>query len=92
MTMYQLLVALTVVIGVKFILLLYRVFAGPTVFDRAAAAGAIGTSVILLLLLLGFITGRVEMFVDIALAYGALGFVSFLLIAKYFELKGDIHG
>lgn len=90
--MYQLLVALAIVIGVKFVLLLYRVFVGPTVFDRLVAAGTTGTTVIVLLLIVGFITNRVEMFVDIALAYGALGFVSFLLIAKYFELKGDIHG
>ncbi|MEW6032611.1 MAG: monovalent cation/H+ antiporter complex subunit F [Bacillota bacterium] len=87
--MTTLFLVLLVVVGLSFILLLYRIFTGPTVFDRLAGSGLIGTSTIFLLLLLGFITGRPDLFVDIAIAYGALGFVSFLLIAKYFELKGD---
>lgn len=81
--------AVAVVIAVKLVLLLIRAFRGPTVFDRLAAVGVIGTTTILLILLLGLITGRLDQFVDIAIAYGALAFVAFLLIAKYMEQKGD---
>lgn len=81
--------AVAVVIAIKLIPLLIRAFRGPTVFDRLAAVGVIGTTTIVFILLMGLITGRLDQFVDIAIAYGALAFVAFLLIAKYMEHKGD---
>lgn len=51
-----------------------------------------GTNIVLLLLLLGFIDGRVDMYVDIALSYAVLGFISSLIVARYLEGKGDSHG
>lgn len=64
-------------------LMLYRVLKGPTVYDRLNGLGVIGTQVIILLILIGFIDGRADMFVDIAVSYSLLGFVSLLVIAKY---------
>lgn len=51
-----------------------------------------GTNIVLLLLLLGFIDGRADMYVDIALSYAVLGFISSLIVARYLEGKGDSHG
>ena len=48
--------------------------------------------IVLLLLLLGFIDGRADMYVDIALSYAVLGFISSLIVARYLERKGEDHG
>ena len=66
---------------------LYRVFRGPTTFDRLTGLGLIGTKTVALMVLLGFLTGRVEMFVDITLSYALISFIGSLILAKYFEQK-----
>lgn len=63
----------------------YRVVKGPTVFDRLLGVGAIGTKTLIIICLVGFIYDRVEMFVDIALAYAVLNFISVIAIAQYFK-------
>ena len=67
---------------------LYRVVKGPTVIDRMIAVSAIGTKTLILLILIGFIFGRVDMFVDISIVYALLNFLGTLAAAKYFEGKG----
>ncbi|HJO39699.1 MAG: monovalent cation/H+ antiporter complex subunit F [Vicinamibacterales bacterium] len=67
---------------------LYRVLAGPTVFDRLTGLGLISTKTIVLLLVLGFLTDRVEVFVDITLSYTLISFVGTLALAKYYEIRG----
>ena len=79
--------ALAVFITLLFAACLYRVFTGPTVFDRTIGAGLIGTNAILVLVLIGFLYERVDMFVDLALAYGMLNFIGIVALAKYFERK-----
>lgn len=64
---------------------LYRVIAGPTIFDRLTGLSVIGTKAIILLLLLGLWTRRVDAFVDISLAYVLISLVGILTLAKYFE-------
>jgi multicomponent Na+:H+ antiporter subunit F len=66
---------------------LYRAVAGPTVLDRLIGSNAIGTKTVVLLLVIGFLYGRVEMFVDIALAYALLNFITVLAASKYFYKK-----
>jgi multicomponent Na+:H+ antiporter subunit F len=81
------LLALTVFIALLFAGSLYRIVAGPSVFDRAIGAGLIGTNAILVLVLIGFLYDRIDMFVDLALAYGMLNFIGIVALAKYFERK-----
>ncbi len=64
---------------------LYRVLSGPTVFDRLLGINLIGTKAIILLLLLGVMSGRTEMFVDISLSYALISLVGILTLAKTFE-------
>jgi multicomponent Na+:H+ antiporter subunit F len=64
---------------------LYRVIKGPTIFDRLLGAGAIGTKTLVIISLIGFIFGRVDMFIDITLAYAILNFIGSITIARYFE-------
>jgi multicomponent Na+:H+ antiporter subunit F len=63
----------------------YRVYKGPTVFDRLLGAAAIGSKTITLLLLIGLIYNRLDMVVDIALAYAILNFVGVIAMSKYFH-------
>ncbi len=63
----------------------YRVLKGPTVFDRLVGTNAIATKTIVLICLIGYGFGRIDMFIDITLAYAILGFVGSLVIAKYFS-------
>ncbi|MFP4212970.1 MAG: monovalent cation/H+ antiporter complex subunit F [Desulfohalobiaceae bacterium] len=63
----------------------YRVYLGPTVFDRLLGAAAVGSKTITLILLFGFIYGRLDMFIDIALAYAILNFLGVIAMAKYFK-------
>ena len=71
-------------------LCLYRGIYGPTVIDRIVAIGAIGTKTLAILVLMGFIYGRIEMFLDISMVYAILNFIGTLAAAKYFEGKGEI--
>lgn len=62
-----------------------RVVRGPTVFDRMVGAGALGTTTLLLLGLIGWADGRLDMFVDIAMAYAMLNFAGAIVVAKYLD-------
>jgi len=64
---------------------LWRVMVGPTTIDRIMAVNIIGTKAAVLLVVIGAIFGRVEMFVDFALAYALLNFLGSLAAAKYFH-------
>jgi len=65
-------------------LALVRAFLGPTVFDRAQAANSVGTLALLLLAVLGFLTGRPE-FLDLAIVYGLLNVIGTIAVLKYFR-------
>ncbi|RLB05387.1 MAG: pH regulation protein F [Deltaproteobacteria bacterium] len=81
-------IAAALVLCLLILLSLYRGVFGPTVFDRIIGAGFIGTKTIILLLLMGFIFNRIDMFIDVALAYSILNFIGTLVVSKYFIRKG----
>ena len=60
---------------------LVRAFRGPTLYDRVMAANMIGTLTVLMVSVLGFMTGRPE-FLDIALVYVLISFVSTIAVLK----------
>jgi len=66
---------------------LYRAAFGPTVLDRMIGVSAIGSKTTVLLLLIGLLYHRVEMFVDIALAYAFLNFIAVLAASRYFQKR-----
>lgn len=66
-----------------------RAIAGPTIFDRVVALNAIGTLVPVLMVLVGMIYGRIDMFVDLALAIYLLNLFTTLLIARYVRHKSE---
>ena len=70
-------------------LILYRVVFGPGVFNRIAALSVIGTKTLIILLIIGFLYNRVDMFVDISMVYALLNLIGTLAASKYLETVGD---
>jgi multicomponent Na+:H+ antiporter subunit F len=66
-----------------------RVIMGPTIFDRVVALNGIGTLVPVLMVMAGMVYGRVDMFVDLALAIYLLNLFTTLLIARYVRQKAE---
>ncbi len=69
----------------------WRALAGPTVLDRLIGVNAIGSKTIVMLILIGLIYGRVDMFVDIALAYAFLNFVAVIAASRYFHKRKGLY-
>ena len=74
----------TAALLVALVLLLARAVLGPTVFDRLLAANTIGTVAVLLLSVIGFLSGRPE-FLDLAIVYGLLNIVGTIAVLKFFQ-------
>ena len=66
-------------------LILHRVLHGPTAIDRIMGVNVIGTKTTILLVIIGTIYHRVDMFVDIALAYALLNFLVTIAASRYFQ-------
>ena len=81
---------LTISIIILFLIFicLYRAVIGPGILDRIIAVNIIGTKSISILLFIGFIYNRIELFVDISLVYALVNFLCTISFSKYFERKG----
>ena len=66
------------------LLALVRAALGPSVFDRALAANAIGTVAMMLLAVMGFLNARPE-FLDLAIVYGLLNVIGTIAVLKSFR-------
>jgi multicomponent Na+:H+ antiporter subunit F len=78
-------------LGLLMILSLYRGLFGPTTLDRLIGTNAIGSKTVVLLIIIGLIYKRVDMFVDIALAYALLNFIAVLAASRYFQKKRGLY-
>ena len=78
-------------LGIIMFLSLYRAVFGPTVLDRLIGVNAIGSKTTVMLVLVGMLYNRVDMFVDIALAYALLNFIAVLAASRYFQKKKGLY-
>ena len=78
-------VVAVIAVLVTMLLALTRALLGPSIYDRILAANMFGTKALLLIAVLGFLTGRPE-FLDIALAYALINFVTTIAVMKFFKL------
>jgi multicomponent Na+:H+ antiporter subunit F len=85
--MNGLLLVLAFVVGLLTISAVFGVARGPTVIDRLLSSSFGAVSSVVLLMLIGFIFGRPELFVDIGLAYALLAFLFPLAFARYLESR-----
>ncbi len=69
---------------VTMVLALTRAVLGPTVYDRILAVNMAGTKTVLLIAVLGFLTGRPD-FLDLALIYVFLNFIVIIAVLKFVQ-------
>ena len=79
-----------ITLAVLILVYLYRVVQGPTVFDQVLGLNGISTKAIILLVVIGTVYERVDMFVDISTGYALLNLVGALAIAKFLEQRGKV--
>ena len=75
-----------IILLVSVMVLLYRVYLGPTLYDRVIAVNSIGTVAVLIIGVIGFLTGRPD-FLDIALLYALINFIGTIAVLKFFRYK-----
>jgi len=68
-------------------LALVRLYLGPTIADRVVSVDTVNTLMVAVLILLGVAYQQI-IFIDVAIVYALLSFVSTLYIAKY--LGGEL--
>lgn len=78
------LVACAVAILVVMVMAIARSLLGPTIYDRILAVNLFGTKTVLLIAVMGFLFGRPD-FLDIALVYALINFISIVGVLRYFE-------
>ncbi|WP_040211296.1 monovalent cation/H+ antiporter complex subunit F [Clostridium polynesiense] len=79
-------VVLSVVLLLLSLSLVYRVYKGPHVIDRVAAADSIDVIVGLIMVIFGCYEGR-ALYIDLGLIVTLLGFIGTILISRYLEGK-----
>ena len=82
--------AISLILGFLTLLCLYRGVFGPTVLDRIISISVIGTKTTIILAIVGLIYGRIDMFVDISIAYALLNFIATLASAKFLLTRKSI--
>lgn len=65
-----------------------RALLGPTVYDRVLAVNTFGTKTVLLIAVIGFLTGRPD-WIDLSLVYALINFIGTIAVLKFFEY-GDL--
>jgi multicomponent Na+:H+ antiporter subunit F len=69
-------------LAILIIMATIRLILGPTAPDRVIAVDTVNTLTIAIMVLLGVIYSEI-IFVDVAIVYGLLSFISTLFMAKY---------
>ena len=72
--------------------MLARLFIDDGLYNRFIGILVMCTNVILILVLIGFVDGRTDMYVDIAISYAVLGFITSVIVAKILGGRGDKDG
>jgi len=67
-------------------IMIARAIMGPSHYDRILAVNSFGTKTVLLLSLVGFLFGR-PAFLDIAIVYALINFVTTIALMKFFRYR-----
>ena len=71
-------------VAITLALALVRAAKGPTVFDRILALNMFGTKTVLLIAVLGFLTGRPD-FLDLGLVYTLINFIGVIALLRFMK-------
>jgi multicomponent Na+:H+ antiporter subunit F len=85
--MKNLLIFSSLVLTITIFLCIFRAIKGPTLGDRLVAINVIGTKTIILILIISFILQETY-FVDVAMVYALISFLSTVVISKYINKMG----
>lgn len=73
-------------VGIAFLLALYRFFRGPDAADRVVAFDTLTLISITGIVLIAFLDGR-GIYLDVALVYALLSFLGVIAVARYLEQR-----
>jgi multicomponent Na+:H+ antiporter subunit F len=76
--------AAAIAILVIMALAICRVLIGPSVYDRIMAVNMFGTKTVLIIAVLAFLTGRMDL-LDIAVVYALINFIGIIAVLRFFE-------
>jgi multicomponent Na+:H+ antiporter subunit F len=76
--------AAATLIGMAFLLALYRFFKGPSAADRVVAFDVLTIIAITVIVFIALAEGR-GIYLDVALVYGLLSFLGVIVVARYLE-------
>lgn len=76
--------AAAIAIVVTMALAICRALVGPSVYDRILAVNMFGTKTVLFLAVIAFVSGRPD-FLDLALIYALINFISTLAVLQFFQ-------
>lgn len=76
-----------IVLGLMALIMIYRVYKGPSTIDRVLAGDIIDLLLGVIMIIFGVILKR-SLFIDLGLIVTLLGFIGTILICKYIE--GDL--
>ena len=79
-------VYVTLIIFISMVVVMARLFAGPTLYDRVLALNTFGTCTVLLIGAMGLLFERPD-FLDIALLYALINFVGTIAVLKFFRYR-----
>lgn len=79
-----------IAIVIIMVLALTRALRGPTLFDRILAVNMFSTNTVLLVALIGILSGQ-SSFLDIALVYALINFVGVVAVLRFFEYAQAKH-
>lgn len=80
--------AIAIALLVVMALAISRALLGPTIYDRILAVNLFGTKTVLLIAVISVFAGRPD-YLDIALVYALINFVSVIGVLRYFEYGGE---
>jgi len=76
--------AIEIAVAASLVVVLWRLYRGPTSWDRLLAYNAVSNRGILLLVLVGISEGRTVL-LDVALVYGMLSFLGVVIVSQFLE-------
>lgn len=81
--MSKLLVFILIGMVILLTLILMFMFRGKVIYDKLNAVLVMNTLIVMVIVIIGLVHKRLESYVDIALSYSLLGFVTTAILAKY---------
>jgi len=78
--------AVALMLAAAMMIMLTRLFIGPTLYDRVLAMNSFGTKIVLFLAVFALAVGRADS-IDIALLYALINFVATIAILKFFSYR-----